>query len=227
MNPNLLHLTSFPTTIFHPLKKIGPLGLIVLLHLLLFSALKSGLINRVMPTQPKEIFASLITPEHPPAPSVPKTTTPKVVKLAKPSVTPPRPTPLPMPVPNTPSPTAIATASTPPQEASPPVALPTATSTSPAVPKTVTSGVEYIANPPPTYPSVSKRMGEEGKVELRVVINEKGLPDSVTVKKSSGWPRLDEAARVAVLRWIFKPYMENGISLRVAATVPLAFRLNN
>jgi protein TonB len=45
---------------------------------------------------------------------------------------------------------------------------------SPTAIKTV-SAVEYIRAPKAEYPRVSRRMGEEGKVTLRVLVNEKDM----------------------------------------------------
>lgn len=77
------------------------------------------------------------------------------------------------------------------------------------------------------YPAASKRMGEEGKSVIRVLINEKGRAERVEVQKSSGSSRLDDAAKQAVMRALFKPYMEDGKPLPVFAIVPINFQLSN
>jgi protein TonB len=87
--------------------------------------------------------------------------------------------------------------------------------------------VEYIQKPQPEYPAASKRMGEAGQVMLRVLVNDKGRPESVQIQKSSGFTRLDEAARQAVLRARFKPYTEDGKPIPVYAIVPIGFQLDN
>ena len=74
---------------------------------------------------------------------------------------------------------------------------------------------------------MSRRMGEEGKVTLRVLVNEKGVAEKVDVQKSSGSNRLDEAAKVAILRAIFKPYLEDGKALTVIATATISFSLSS
>ncbi|NML61416.1 energy transducer TonB [Massilia sp. RP-1-19] len=95
----------------------------------------------------------------------------------------------------------------------------------PGGPKTISSGVEYIQAPQPVYPSQSRRMGEQGKVVLRVLVNEKGQPDQVLVQHSSGSSRLDEAGRQAALRALFKPHVEDGRPVAVFVIVPLNFQL--
>ncbi|NEX59826.1 energy transducer TonB [Noviherbaspirillum galbum] len=96
----------------------------------------------------------------------------------------------------------------------------------PAQPKTVSSGIEYIQPPRPEYPNGARRLGEEGKVMLRVLVNERGVAERIEIQKSSGSPRLDEAARQAVLRAVFKPYAEDGKPVPMYALVPIAFQLD-
>ncbi|UUZ46784.1 energy transducer TonB [Massilia sp. B-10] len=97
------------------------------------------------------------------------------------------------------------------------------TATSGGEPKTVTSGVEYIRTPQFVYPEMSRRMGEQGRVVLRVLVNEKGQPEKVQVQTSSGFARLDEASRQAGLRAQFKPYMEDGHPIAVYVLLPFSY----
>lgn len=218
-----------PLGIWKQVKRIGPLGAIILLHIAFFYALESGLIRKAADTLPKEVFVSLITPEpeRAPEPAPPQEAPkpkPKSVPIVKKTVAPP------LPVLNIPSPTAVTAPPTPPQPAAPVAAAPEATPAAPAtpaVPKTVTSGVEYIQKPQPEYPAASKRMAEEGTVILHVLVNEKGRAESVDIQKSSGSPRLDEAARQAARRALFKPYTEDGKAIRVYANVPITFKLES
>ena len=55
----------------------------------------------------------------------------------------------------------------------------------------------------PTYPPTSRRLGEEGTVRLKVLVDERGRARDVQVAKSSGFARLDEAAMTAVRKWRF------------------------
>jgi periplasmic protein TonB len=100
-----------------------------------------------------------------------------------------------------------------------------ATPPAPSPPKTVAE-VEYVQAPSPTYPSVSRRLGEEGKVVLRVLVNTEGKPEDAQVRVSSGHARLDEAARSAALRARFRPYREGSTAVPVWAIVPISFSLN-
>ncbi len=94
------------------------------------------------------------------------------------------------------------------------------------IPKTIVSGVEYIQAPQPVYPPLAKRAGEQGKIMLRVLISDKGLPESVDLQKSSGSARLDEAAKQAVFYARFKPYLEDGKAHAVYVIVPITFQLD-
>ena len=58
----------------------------------------------------------------------------------------------------------------------------------------------------PLYPPLSRRMEEQGRVVLNVLVRADGTAGQVSVKTSSGFPRLDKAATNAVERWRFEPY---------------------
>ncbi len=91
-------------------------------------------------------------------------------------------------------------------------------------PVTVT-GVEYLSAPKVDYPISARRAGLEGKVMLRLLIDEKGLPQRADIQQSSGHARLDEAARSAAMRALFRPHLEDGHPMPVYALVPISFSL--
>jgi protein TonB len=88
------------------------------------------------------------------------------------------------------------------------------------------SEVAYLEPPAPRYPLESKRAREEGLVILKVLIDESGHASSIHVFRSSGHPRLDEAACHAVQRARFKPYLDGGIARTAIAMVPVEFSLH-
>jgi periplasmic protein TonB len=96
-----------------------------------------------------------------------------------------------------------------------------------AEPKTISSGVEYIRAPKPVYPALSRRMREQGRAVVRVLVDKNGLPENATIAQSAGSARLDEAARQAVLSAVFKPLLENGLPVPVYALVPIRFQLDS
>lgn len=87
----------------------------------------------------------------------------------------------------------------------------------------VVSEVAYVKAPSPKYPNESRRLGEEGMVVLRVVIDESGRANRIEIERSSGHSRLDDAARAAVQNALFRPYIENGVARAVLATIPIEF----
>ena len=77
----------------------------------------------------------------------------------------------------------------------------------------------------PAYPPYSRRLGEEGKVLLRVELDEEGRVDRAAVKTSSGFARLDDAALRAVKAWHCNPARRDGIAQRAVALQPFNFVL--
>jgi protein TonB len=86
---------------------------------------------------------------------------------------------------------------------------------------------DYLANPPPHYPPLSRRMGEEGKVQLRVFVDTGGRPSQIELKSSSGSPRLDQAAQDAIWRWKFVPARRGDDAIAAWVLVPIVFTLKN
>lgn len=77
----------------------------------------------------------------------------------------------------------------------------------------------------PDYPAISRRMGEEGKLVLRVELDENGHIDDAKVINSSGYERLDAAALTAVKNWQCNPSLRNGQPVRAVALQPFNFVL--
>lgn len=84
----------------------------------------------------------------------------------------------------------------------------------------------YLSNPLPVYPQMSRRLRETGTVGMRVLVGPDGRPQEVQVQKSSGYSRLDEAARTAVRRWTFVPSRRGDEKLAGWVTFPVVFNLN-
>jgi protein TonB len=70
--------------------------------------------------------------------------------------------------------------------------------------------VADAGNQVPVYSDLSRSLGEQGRVSLRVFVLPDGVPGDVQVVTSSGYARLDHAARDAVLSWHFQPALKNG-----------------
>lgn len=84
---------------------------------------------------------------------------------------------------------------------------------------------DYLRNPPPPYPPLSRRMGEEGKVILRVLVNTQGSADSVEIRTTSGSPRLDDAAVNTVKKWKFISAKRGDTPVQSWVLVPIIFKL--
>lgn len=96
----------------------------------------------------------------------------------------------------------------------------------PPVTQLPSSTADYLHNPHPAYPAISLRMGEQGKVVIRVLISKDGLAHQGTVVQSSGFDRLDRAALQAVLGWRYVPGTQAGIAQDMWFDVPLNFAPN-
>jgi protein TonB len=86
---------------------------------------------------------------------------------------------------------------------------------------------DYLNNPAPAYPMASRRLGEEGRVILRVLVNEQGLPAEVQLKTSSGFSRLDSVALDTVKHWRFVPARRGKDPVAAWVLVPLSFALRS
>ncbi|MBU3724220.1 MAG: energy transducer TonB [Burkholderiaceae bacterium] len=68
----------------------------------------------------------------------------------------------------------------------------------------------YRGNRVPDYPVISRRLGEQGIVVLRVLITSDGRASDVQLVKTSGSSRLDGAAMETVKEWRFVPALKGG-----------------
>lgn len=85
----------------------------------------------------------------------------------------------------------------------------------------------YLQNPKPSYPALSRRLGEEGKVLLKVRVGSDGRPLAVDLEKSSDFERLDNAARQVVQHWRFVPARRGDEAVEASVIVPIVFRLDS
>lgn len=103
-----------------------------------------------------------------------------------------------------------------------------------AVPAAVSSvvsppsfGAAYLNNPRPAFPLASRRLREEGVTVLLVQVTADGKAQLVEVQHSSGFARLDLAARKAVRDWRFVPAREGNVAVAGWVTVPINWKLDN
>ena len=209
------------------------LSLVLILHVaILWGLMQHRLIP--MPDKIAPLFVHFIEPPQPPPeppkPKVeqpkPKVEPPKPVKLEKPT-SPTPPTPHPHLVVEAPAKMNDYVATPPPPPAPVVIEAPPAPPLKPAEP-IMLSGELSVGCPtrnPPAYPPMSKRLGEVGKVVLRVELTVDGRVELASVTTSSGFKRLDDAALAAVKTWRCNPPTRGGEAVRAVAVQPFNFNL--
>lgn len=108
---------------------------------------------------------------------------------------------------------------------SPPQPQPIAAAPVPVIPPNFNA--DYLDNPPPAYPALSRRLSEQGKVLLRVLVNRAGAADKIELKSSSGSSRLDDAALETVKHWRFVPARQGDQPVAAWVLVPITFTLKS
>jgi TonB family protein len=87
----------------------------------------------------------------------------------------------------------------------------------------IVESIEYVRASPPVFPKESQRRREYGTVVLLVLVDALGRPAQVEIERSSGYARLDAAARHAVEKFLFRPYEKNGIAQPAQVRIPIGF----
>jgi TonB family protein len=85
----------------------------------------------------------------------------------------------------------------------------------------------HLNNPAPQYPALSRRLGEQGRVMLDVYILPDGSVGEIKLNRSSGFPRLDNAALQAVKTWKYVPAKRGDKPIPFWYVQPVSFVLNN
>lgn len=227
-----------------------PLATVTLGHALLLALLLAAPdpTERITPPQPLMLsLVDLSTPE-PVAPADPRPNP----APAKPRVEPPIPSPLKAPehVAAEAQPTAEPAPPEPappepselPESAAQPEPVPVAQPVRPVVPSpaiaaapaqpepppTPPRAAAYLSNPEPSYPALSRRLGEEGIVRLDILVNPDGTVARLELARSSGFPRLDRSAMATVqASWKFEPARRDGKPVAAWVTVPIRFTLRS
>ncbi|MDO9145616.1 energy transducer TonB [Rhodoferax sp.] len=192
---------------------------VVVLHLVTAYALVTGLARKAVevirgPIETKliEELKKLPPPDKPPPPRQ---------KVDPPPFVPPAEVAVVAPVLLAPAITATATVVAP-----APVEAPPAPPVPPKPVQRIAPVIDAAKNcVKPEYPATSKRLEEEGLVLLRFMIDEGGKVIESRIETSSGYARLDEAARAALSRCQFKPGTADGTPERSWASLKYVWRL--
>jgi protein TonB len=212
-------------------KHLVGLGLVVVLHALIFWAISSGLARTFVKKIQAPVEAVLLEelkPPPPPPPSPPPP--PKDMPPPPPAYVPPVEVQVQAPAPAN----AIAAVANTPQPMAPPSPSPVVTQAPPVPqappappppPVRTAAVVNSAACEKPEYPVNSRRLEEEGTVALRFLVGLDGKVLQAEVVKSSGFRRLDEAARAGLAKCQFKPATVNGQPEQAWATMSYTWRL--
>ena len=199
----------------HPRQHGLGIALVLVLHVLFFWAIQSGLVRTVTQKAQVVVDAVLLSEDKPSPPS--------------PASPPPAPRQVPVvpapaaPVVATPSPSAVTAVTSAPAPAAP--AAPAAPSGPRADAVRTAAMVNAAQCEKPEYPSASRRLEEEGTVQLRFLVGVDGKVIQAEVEKSSGYKRLDEAARAGLSRCQFRPATVDGKPEQAWASMRYTWRL--
>lgn len=199
-------------------QRSGLLGIVIGAHIALFL-----LVIAARTVVPQIMEIPLVVDLLEPAPVARKQPEAKALPIAKPQ-------PIRQSAPKIPAPVIEATQSNVPAPSAPVATLPDVKPAPPVAPvaeaiSQARFDADYLRNPAPPYPPLSRRMGEEGKVILRVSVNPQGAADSVEVKTSSGSQRLDDSAQKTVRNWKFVPAKRGDTAIQSWVLVPIIFKL--
>ena len=209
----------------------------VLLHVILAFLFMLGLMEHsITPPEAPPVLVELMQSQP----------TPKTIEqpVAKPIPVPPRPQPVAAPTPSPqpqPSPSKVSaptevaqaapvapvSAPTTPTPPAPPAPAPAPVVTAPSKTEVSIPASYSASNQKPIYPNMSKRLGEQGTVVLRVLVKADGSAGEVEVKSSSSYPRLDQAAVEAVKTWRFNSAKIDGKAIDEWYQVPIPFKLQS
>jgi len=83
----------------------------------------------------------------------------------------------------------------------------------------------FIHRELPLYPFLARKLGKEGKVVLRLALDDKGRLQEIDTVESSGFGFAD-AASTAIRKSTFEPAIINGMAVSSQVLVPMRFVLN-
>lgn len=198
----------------------------VALHVALIAALVQYAPVRRSIASAAPIMVSVITPQAEAPPTPPQ----QQVLASKPLRRSPPP-----PIQRTPDPPRTASESSaaspvtlPPPALSPPEAPVVQAARAPELPPIIPPrfNADYLQNPAPAYPALARRMHEQGRVLIRVLVSADGLPERIELKTSSGFPRLDHSALETIRNWKFVPARQGEQKIAAWVVVPITFTLD-
>ena len=196
--------------------RIASIAVVGALHVAFIYALATGLTARLATQISHEIKAQVIPPDQP------KQQPPPVeVTLAQPTLPTVQAPQIQIQQPQQPRAITTVVAPPTPTPAAPPVT--TAPPPAPTAPKAVAG-----THTTPPYPDQSRRLGEQGTVQLRIDVADDGSVSDAAVVSSSGSSRLDQAAVEWVKEhWRYKPATQEGHAVSASVEAAVVFNLKN
>jgi TonB family protein len=85
----------------------------------------------------------------------------------------------------------------------------------------------YRETPKPLYPERARKEGQQGRVLLRVLVDQEGRSKTVEISGSSGSETLDRAAVEAIRLWRFSPARYGDKPVESWVRIPIDFRLTD
>jgi len=208
------------------------IALVLALHLLLLWAIQSGLSREV--TRKIQVVADVLlisqqpkAPEPPPPPPPSQKSLPNPPRSPVPAAAPAAESPVLAP----PSINAVTVAPSAPAPVVPsaPTAVASPVAPAPPAPRSEPVRTAAVVNAAqcekPEYPSASRRMEEEGTVHLRFLVGVDGRVIQSEIEKSSGFKRLDDAARAGLAKCQFRPATVDGKPEQAWAHMRYTWRL--
>lgn len=208
-----------------PGARYAGIAVTVLVHVVLIAALLYyAPVRRALAT-PKPIVVSIVTAPAPLPDPPPKPRPAIPARMAR--------TEAPTPVEKVPDPPPVVAES----PAFSPVAIPVAESPPASAAQAAVApepplfipprfNADYLQNPTPAYPALARRMHEQGRVMIRVLVSVDGLPERIELKTSSGFARLDQAALETIQSWKFVPARQGSEKIAAWVVVPITFSLD-
>jgi protein TonB len=188
-------------------KRLTGIVVVVVFHVILGYALVQGLARKIVEVVRAPLETKIVEEVKPPPPEKPPPPPPKLSTPPPPYIPPPE-VQVQVPVQ---APTITAVTPVKPTEPVPPPAAPAPPAPeAPRVPVKTAPVVLASACEKPAYPAAALRANETGIVQLNFLIDVDGSVLDSNVARSSGYRRLDEAARQGLSLCKFKPGTVDG-----------------
>ncbi|HEY3325635.1 MAG TPA: TonB family protein [Novimethylophilus sp.] len=219
----------------NPGKHLMGITFVAAFHVLIVWALLTGLAQKVVEVVKVPLETKIIQEIKPPPPPAPPPPSPKLAAPPPPFIPPPDIVVATPPPANT---IRVTTSVAPPEPVTMvPTAPPSPTSVTPvAAPSASSAPREPVRIAPvidakqaceePEYPSASRRNEEQGTVVLRFLIDVDGRVIDSKIATSSGFSRLDRAARDTLSHCVFKPGTLDGKPEQSWANIRYTWHLN-